>query len=53
MGDDRLTIDDRELHIIKIKAELFDMQNEYGQLRIKMDKKVKELNQLIQERNNL
>lgn len=46
-----MTPEQREMEIIRRKAELFDLQNEFGQIRIKLEEKIKELNKLIQERN--
>lgn len=40
-------LSERELKIIEIKAELFDLQNKMGSLRVIMEEKLKELNQLI------
>lgn len=44
--------DQRERNIILIKAELFDLQNEFGQIRVKIEEKIKTLNKLLQERTS-
>ena len=44
-----MTIPEKDLRIIALKAELFDIQNEMARCRIKMEEKIKELNNILKE----
>ena len=40
---------ERQLKVIILKSELFDIQNEMAQCRVKMEAKIKELNIILQQ----
>lgn len=42
-------LSDKDLKIIKLKAELFDLQTQMGSARARMEEKLRELNQLLKE----
>lgn len=46
-------ISERQFKILKLKAELFDIQNEMAQCRIRMEEKIKELNLILQQDKEL
>ena len=49
---ERPIMSDREFRIIQLKSELFDLQGEMAQCRVKMEEKIKELNKMLQERGS-
>jgi methyl coenzyme M reductase subunit D len=42
-----------EFKVIRIKAELFDLQAQAAQIRVKMEDRLKELNNLLKEKEVL
>ena len=45
----RPILTDKEIRIIQLKSELFDLQSAMGQIRVKMEDKIKELNNILKE----
>ncbi len=46
-------ISERQFKILKLKAELFDIQNEMAHCRIKMEERMKELNTILKQEKEL
>lgn len=48
---ERPIMSDSDFKIMQLKSELFDLQSQTAQIRLKMEERIKELNQLLKERD--